>query len=290
MLASTGVPEPGMASEGSMARARISVCLVAAAWLASGCGNGSRSDGGADLSAVSGDLGAPRDLSASGDLSCVHQTFAGFAGTTANERRLDCTCGCDVDTFESGVVSGFWNVAAGESGVVPLVGVGLELEVASDGGTALSALNSESPLGPFYLDGDFDLLVDWRLAAPPPPGAHLTLNLSDQSGTVNGSYSLERERTTAGNGDFTAQLGGIAPVQIATTAESGTLELARSGFAVRALADGNLISQFTGASKGRLTVAFSAAVQGCVSDGGACQLTVVWHRMRMTGGALVDRR
>src|SRR5262249_53244090 len=91
----------------------VSRLPVAFALLFVACDDGSASripdGGGADLSALPGDFGAP-DLVAV-DATCVHQTFMSFGGISSSERRLDCTCGCTIDKFDGSLVNGWWGLA-----------------------------------------------------------------------------------------------------------------------------------------------------------------------------------
>jgi hypothetical protein len=262
---------------------------IAAACLLAGCGDD-----------VANDLGAPADLSALADAAadhgvdlapldatCTLQRFTGFFVGSPTEQRLDCTCGCIVDDFDSNIVNGYWGKpTAGNASYDPMPGNGLGVVVATPdgGGASIGGLNSLAPVEPFYLDGDFDLLVDWKAAAL-PNDAHVILTAQD--GTALGHYAVERTRDVGGNDLYVATLGGIAPVSAATTATSGTLELKRTGATVQALADGAPISQFTGAGTARMSLILTVALASC--SGGGCEFEGVFHHARMTRGAIVDR-
>jgi len=272
-----------------MSRGLLPFVLLA---LVAGCDhNDDLNDGGvADLSVVFDDAGNPLDLSAPGDLLCVPQTFGGFFGVTPSERRFDCSCGCTVDPFTGSVVAGFWNSAVPGATFAPSTN-GLSVSVtSSDGGVAIGALNSLNPASPFYIDGDFDLLIDYQLVGTPPQGAHLILStLNETLPGSSGTYRVERERDGAGTHQYSAELGGISPVKLATSATQGTLELQRTGFAFRALADGTQVTQFLGGAKARMTIVLTAALDvGCTGPG--CELQIVWRNLRLKQGALVDRR
>jgi hypothetical protein len=257
------------------------------ALLVAGCGGDHNApDGGGDGGPGGADLSAVADLHGPVDASCVLQLFGGFGGASTTERLVDCTCGCIIDRFESGIIAGFWGVPTTAGASFTPTDAGLQLSLAPpDGGLAIGAVNSSSPVAPFYLDGNFDLQVDYRLSGPLPPDAHVVLTVADM--TATGHYAVERERTAGGQDVYSASLGGIAPVTLATTAAAGTLELSRSGSTVKATADGAQVSQFTGANGARLGLVISGALNDC--GGGPCAMTVTFHNARMNGGALVDR-
>jgi hypothetical protein len=165
------------------------------------------------------------------------------------------------------------------------VGLAIALATPDGGGASVGAVNSLSPVEPFWLDGDFDLLVDYRLTGPLPDDAHVLLTVQDA--TPTGHYVVARERL-AGSGDvYSATLGGIAKITLATTAASGTLELQRNGAAIKALADGAAVSQFTGAGTARVQLILTGALASCAGTG--CAFTVVFSNARLTRGAITDR-
>ncbi len=268
---------------------RRASALAALVFACAGCGDDVATDLGAsnDLSALA-DAAADHGVDlAPLDATCTLQHFSGFVTGSPTEQRLDCTCGCIVDDFDSNIVSGYWGKpTAGNASYDPMPGNGLGIIVATPdgGGASVGGLNSLVPLEPFYLDGDFDVLVDWRAAALSNE-AHVILGVQDT--TPTGHYSVERTRDASGADLYVATLGGIAPVSAATTATSGTLELKRTGAAVQALADGTAISQFTGAGTARMSLILTVALAGC--SGSGCELEAVFHHARMTRGALVDR-
>jgi hypothetical protein len=268
--------------------------------LLAACGGESTNDGGADggrdMAVTVEDMPVPRDL-AGADLTCTLRTFMGFPGTSASLRRLDCPCGCILDAF-AGTTIGWWQPVTGPGASFSPTTSGLYATAApTDAGTAVAGLSSVGLTYSFYLDGDFDLSVDWRFADVPPPDAHAIAKVLVVNGASNLGYSIERQRTLASVDEFTAQLGGIAPVSSATSEVSGTLRLVRTGFTIEAWANGTKVSQFTGATNARLGLILSAAQSeaGCAvdggarPDGGACEVTVVWTNARLAVGSLVDR-
>jgi hypothetical protein len=265
--------------------------LVLLASLA-GCSKDDNSnDGGTgDMAVQLDDGGNPLDLTiVSGDMVCANQVFAGFFGVTPSERRLECACGCTVDPFTGAVVAGYWNSAVPGATFLPSAN-GLGVSVASDGGVEIAALNSLNPASPFFIDGDFDLLVDYQISGTPPNGSHIILNtLNETLPGATGTYRVARERSATGTDQYSAELGGIAPVKLATSATQGTLRLERTGFTFRASGDGNQVTQFLAGAKARMTIVLTAALDaGCT--GPACTLSITWKNLRLAKGALVDRR
>lgn len=270
-----------------MRQAGVLVLMLALA----GCGEG---DGGGDdgPDAGVGDLAGADLTGAEGgtDGACAFTVFNGFAGPPANERRFDCPCGCLIDSFEALAGAG-WNIVTENATFTPMTGQGLAVTVETTGSeVGIGALNSLNPGSTFVLDGDFELLVDWRLVGPMPRDAHVIFSLHDADPSPTGDYRLEREHTAAGLHQVTAMLGGVFPRSESTTATSGTFSLSRAGHLVQARNDSQLVSQFTGAVGSRLAIVLSAAVDGCESDAGTCTFTVVWRNLRLAKGALADRR
>jgi hypothetical protein len=256
--------------------------------LAAGCGKDESNDGGADMAVPVDDAGNPLDLTggASSDMVCANQTFAGFFGMTPSERRIECTCGCTIDPFTGASVSAYWSSPVPGALYTPGA-TGLGVAVGSDGGVAVAALNSLNPASPFYLDGDFDMLIDYQIIGTPANGSHIVLNaLNSTLAGGSGTYRVERERTTAGVNQYSAELGGIAPVKLATTATQGTLRIERQDFTFRASADGTQVTQFLGGVRARMEIVLTAAIEGCAG----CTLQIVWKNLRLAKGTLVDRR
>jgi hypothetical protein len=265
------------------------VLLFAALSAAAGCSddNNTPNDGGG------GDQGAPVDGGSvdlfGADLSCMYGLFPGFGGTSGAERRYDCPCGCTIDPLTSGAgISTLWNVTNQHATFVPGT-TGLAVTVDGTQGTpAIGGLGSFNPAAPFYLDGDFDLLIDYELVGTPPPNAHAILRVDNLKTGLNGVYTVERQTTGASANQYSAALAGILPVSVATTATSGTLELKRNGFTLQAIADASMVTQFTGAVQDRLAILITAGLDSCA--GGGCSFTVRWKNLRLNSGSLVDRQ
>jgi hypothetical protein len=265
------------------------VLLLAALSIATGCSDDDNSptDGGGGDEGANNVDGAGVDLFGA-DLSCMYGFFPGFGGASATERRYDCPCGCTIDPFTSAAsVSGIWNGTNMHATFTPTT-TGLEVGVDGTAGTpAIGGLASFNSTGPFFLDGDFDLLVDYDLVGTPPPNAHAILRVDNLKSGLNGVYTVERLTTAASANQYSAALAGILPVAVATTATSGTLELKRNGFTLQAIADGSMITQYTGAVQDRLAILVTVGLDTC---GGSCAFTVRWKNLRLNSGALVDRQ
>lgn len=258
-------------------------------------GAGGPGDGG-DASATVGDGGGADLLGV--DLTCTYGVFPGFPGLSNSERRFDCGCGCTVDPFTTTVVSGLWSGTIQGASFHPTAG-GLEVTVdTSQASPAIGGLSSTLASNQFYLDGDFDLLVDYQLETPLPPAAKVLLQVDNLKNPADSVYTIERSTSVAGGNAYRAELAGIQPVEVATTAQSGTLELKRSGFTLQAIADGNVVTQYVSAVPDRMAMLVTAGLAGCSMDGGApvdgsfagCRFTVRWRNLRLVSGSLVDRR
>jgi hypothetical protein len=259
----------------------------------SGCGE-EKSGGDASV----GDLGALGDINiAADDLAalppdlgpCNVMKFGGFSGISTDERKLYCPCGCTIDAFEGTFVNSFWTAPKSTGATFMPTATGLNVTVTHAPGNGMlenGSLSSLNSAGPWYIDGDFDLLVDYRIAAPLPEDAHIVLGVQPQSG----AYTLERGRSAAGVDQFESSFFGN-PVDKPTSTLQGTLQLTRTGTTVQALADGTMVSQYTGATTGRVSMTLAAVQKTCVNDAGSgCNFTVTWHNLRLNRGTLVDRR
>lgn len=265
-------------------------CVLVLA-LAAGCGDDT-SAGSADLSAAGdaglGDLGV-------GDLACVPAIFGGFPGPATPE-RLDCPCGCVVDAFDGTTVASPVWAKSNTSGAafVSMPGVGLGVMLTSAGGLEMGSLASEGlPLSSFYLDGDFDLRVDYDLGATPPPGAaNLVLGVR-APGTLSGTeqYEVRRQQLADGENGYAAHLGGVPDVVVPTTATHGTLRLTRQAYTVTAFADGTQLTTLISQYAGRVVITLAATLEGCtVGDAGAsCGYTPRWHRLVLASGRLINQ-
>src|SRR5262245_9822793 len=140
--------------------------MLLAVLLLGGCSDdngGAGGDGGADLSAGAIDFAAADLTSPSRDMTCAFSTFGGFFGASSTEQRFDCPGGCSIDTFQGNQVSSLWNGSVQSSMLKPTA-TGLEITPEpADGGVAFAGLSSVNPGGKFFLDGDFDLLIDYQL-------------------------------------------------------------------------------------------------------------------------------
>jgi hypothetical protein len=267
-----------------------SVALVASLLLVVGCGEDEGATARHDL-AASGDLAAPSGVGDLGpDLSaCVPRMFLGFFGTSDTPRSLDCTCGCVIDSFDGQFVASYWGNPHTTNAVFqgqPGTGLALTLTHAPGAGVESGGLNSFSPVAPFFLAGDFDVLVDYKLLTPLPPDTHLVLGVQPKLG----SDSVERARAADGSDQVAANLGGALVTQ-ASAATAGTLELQRTGGTVAALVDGIKVAQSVGGALEPVALTLAGAIASCSVDGGAsCSATLVWHNLRMKSGSLVDRR
>jgi hypothetical protein len=242
-----------------------------------------------DLAAAVADLAAPpgSDLSARSDASCTLQHFMGFPGMSDVERRLDCSCGCIIDPLDDTIVNGMWGLPKSSGGSYAPGPDGLAVTVARNGTTEFAALVSTSPVNPFFLDGDFDVSVDYELRGAIPPDAHAQLSAA----TPANNNTVERARLTDGSQTAQAIFPGVPPAAHADSSTSGTLELFKKSGTIEAIADGSLVSQRVGVTDTRFSLQLFVTLGACDPDGGdQCSFTVAWKNLRMTGGSLVDRR
>jgi hypothetical protein len=221
------------------------------------------------------------------DLAVCPAQFSGFPGVASSERRLDCNpCGCIIDPLTMAASQGLWEKT---STGATLSDSGAGLYIVTDGvsGPAFAALSSQSTLGPFYIDGDFDLRVDY-LVSLPSNATHVLLRVDVGNGGT--FYEVARRSASPTDSRYTAELAGLASM-VSTTNDQGTLRLVRAGTTVTAYGDAMQAGQITSASTGRLGITLAAGVDTCIApDGGSCTLVTTLKDVRLASGALVDRR
>ncbi len=264
--------------------------LVLALLVGAGCGDDSTMTGGGDLGAGD-DLAAPSgaDLSA-----CTTQLFPTFTGVQTSPMRFDCPCGCIIDPMDGDTLNPMWGAThTANAGFAPMAGVGLGMSLTWAGGPTpeQAGLYSVGPIAQFFLDGDFDMLIDYDLATAPPGESHLVLSVRDP-GTVQGLsvFEVERAHLADGTDEYSTMLGGVPPVALPTAATHGTLRLTRQGYTVSAYGDGQKISTLIAQKAGRVAVNLAATLAGCTtSDAGAtCGYTPRWRALRLATGTLVN--
>ncbi len=267
--------------------------LLVLALLAGGCGDdtttGSEEDmgsGGDDLSATPG-----FDFSRTGDLICENMVFGGFSGVPTSLAVFACPCGCVVDGMEAAEVNPMWGASnTTGSSFVGISGVGLGEDLQYSGTAQQLGLYSVGPVARFYLDGDFDMLIDYDLVSAPPGETHLILGVRDP-GVVAGTqtFELEREQMADGSNYYATMLGGVPAAMTATTATHGTLEIKRAGFTYTSYGDGALVSTFIAQKAPRVAVTVTGTLNGCTtSDGSAsCGYEPRFHNLRLASGTLV---
>lgn len=266
------------------------------AWLVGGCGDDTTTMGhaGGDLSAQTGgdDLSvAPPDMA-----TCMFRTFLGYPGANASLLTFDCSCGCLIDSFANTIVNENWGAStSGGASFVPMSS-GLEMSLTTtttSSGPSLASLASQGPIARFFLDGDFNLQVDYAMNASAPPGeAHLVLGVRKPN-TVDGIpvYEVERARLADGSEVYVTQLGGVPAVQTATTATHGTLRLTRAGFTLKSYGDGQLVSTLIAQDANRVEVTLAGALVSCndADSGTSCTYEPSWRNVQLNHGTLVNQ-
>ena len=221
---------------------------------------------------------------------CNPPVFSGFPGTVAVERRLDCPCGCLIDSLQQAATSSLWTrTTLGATLANSTTGLVVDVDGAQSGASA--TLSSVGQGGPFYIENDFDLRLDYVLDAMVAGGSdQLRITLAD-----NVSYVVTRTRTAGGQDQYTTTLNAT-PVTVTTTAATGTLRLLRRGAQLTAFGDTDQISQITTAESTRVAITIGSSVSACVAtDGGTgdggdgCTMSSTLHNLRLVDGSLVDR-
>jgi hypothetical protein len=258
-----------------------------------GCGDDSTSGGGRDMSAGGGGSGGADDLAVSGDLISCNRTFNGFPGVQTSPAFFACPCGCTIDSMDAAVVNPMWGAShTSNSGFAPMAGVGLGEDLHYAGSLEVLGLYSVGPAAQFFLDGDFDLLVDYDLVSAPPGQSHLLIGVRDP-GVVQGiqTFEIEREQLSDGSNYYATMLGGVPSNMITTTATRGTLRLKREGFKYTSYGDDNLVSTLIAQKAPRVAVTVTATLNDCaVADGGGatCGYQPRFHNLRLLSGTLAN--
>jgi hypothetical protein len=261
--------------------------------LAGGCGDDTTTGTG-DMSAGGDDLSsAGADFAGAGDMPCVNRMFNGFNGVQTTLAVFACPCGCTVDGMESSVLNPMWGATkTSGSNFAPIAGVGLGEDLHYSGNLETLGLYSVGPTAQFFLDGDFDMLVDYDLVSTPPGQTHLLMSVRDP-GAVQSiqTFDIEREQLPDGSGYYATMLGGVPSNMITSAATHGTLRLTRQGFMYNSYADGATVSTLIASKAPRVAVNITATLNDCSNaDGGmtACAYQPRFHNLRLASGTLVN--
>jgi hypothetical protein len=157
-----------------------------------------------------------------------------------------------------------------------------------DAGIGVATLASFAGPSPFFLEGDFDLLVDYAIVGALPHDAHALLVLDNTPNDVNAHYDIARESAPGGADNYSSGLGGVPPVKLSTADTSGTLELMRTGSTIQSLAGGTQVTQLVSATKARLSILLTVAIGDMCNT--SCTMSVRWSNLRLKSGTIVDRR
>jgi hypothetical protein len=262
------------------------------ALLAGGCGDDT-TDVNGDLSMSGDDASASNpDFVVAGDMPCANRLFPGFNGVQTSLAFFGCPCGCTVDAMESAVVNPMWGAShTANSNFAPIAGVGLGEDLHYSGSVEQLGLYSVGPTAQFFLDGDFDLLVDYDLVSAPPGETHLVVSVRDP-GTVQGiqTFEIEREQMADGSNFYATMLGGVPNASVATTATHGTLRMTRQGFMYKTYGDGALVSTLIAQKAPRVAVTITGTLNGCTTSdmGTSCTYQPRFHNVRLASGTLVN--
>ena len=196
--------------------------LLVLVLLAGGCGDDTTTASG-DMSAGGDDQSfAGADFAGAGDLPCTNRMFNGFNGVQTSLVVFACPCGCTVDAMESTVTNPMWGATkTAGSTFAPIAGVALGEDLHYSGTVAQLGLYSVGPTAQFFLDGDFDMLVDYDLVSTPPGESHLLMSVRDP-GAVQSiqTFDIEREQLSDGSGYYATMLGGVPSNMIASAAHA----------------------------------------------------------------------
>jgi hypothetical protein len=251
------------------------------------------------------DLKPPPDLERAPDLEhpdlepCVPPVFLGFRDG-GSVSPLDCNqCGCLIDAlndtnsiaekFGHGAISSF-SESVSDAGLT-LTGTNA-YEVPGAGNGNQGDYDYYNSPGRFYLDGDFDLELDYHIITW-PSGAHLQLYaLGPPADMALSYYSPEGIIQIYDNqgADRLWLYVDARTLDVDTTALTGTMRIRRTGNVLCASVLGHEQNCHTGTSPARPFVQIELVTQdsGCGSN---CFVNVQARlsRMRLLRGSLVDK-
>jgi hypothetical protein len=267
----------------------LAVLMVCAAL--GGCDDDSTSGGARDMSAGGG--GGDMSGGGGGDMITCNRTFNGFTGVQTSPAFFACPCGCTIDSMEAAIVNPMWGAThTANSSFAPIAGVGLGEDLHYAGSVEQLGLYSVGPTAQFFLDGDFDLLVDYDLVSTPPGQSHLLIGVRDPGVVMNiQTFDIERETLSDGSNEYATMLGGVPSNMVATTATTGTLRIKREGFTYTAYGDGTMVSTLIAQKAPRVAVTVTATLNDCAqADGGmsACSYQPRFHNLRLASGTLAN--
>jgi hypothetical protein len=260
--------------------------------LAGGCGDDTTSGAG-DLGASGDDLSLAGADVGGGDLPCANRAFGGFSGTPTSLAYFACPCGCTLDAMESSGVNPMWGAThTASSSFAPIAGVGLGEDLHYSGSVEQLGLYSVAPTAQFFLDGDFDMLIDYDLVTSPPGESHLVLSVRDPGAVQNIQiYEIERAQLADGSNGYATMLGGVPAKSVATTATRGTLRITRQGYTYTTYGDATQVSTLIAQQAPRVAVNVTATLNGCTTsdEGASCGYQPRFHNLRLASGTLVNQ-
>jgi hypothetical protein len=212
-----------------------------------------------DLSVAATDA---QDLQTPTDLVCVPPIFPGFGAGASSP--FDCTrCGCVVDDLTNNS-DGRWTRTASSGWTDSISGGTLTMTGSMVNNFTSDIFSSESH---FYLQGDFDLLVDYQVSNW-PSGGGFELIVQSPPGELGAAAPVATAHTYSSSGmtHLYMRIDSQTAQDTVTTATSGTYEISR-------VANTLCASRVGGTPKcGTLTLpsALSVVLEGSVTYNSSC--------------------
>ena len=227
-----------------------------------------------DLTAPPDLSSPPPDLFAPDLLPCVRPRFAGFFDGGSPD-PLDCdACGCDLDPLvDADSIALKLNHSANTGWSESVGDGGLTLSASAAANATGDVYNSS---GRFYLDGDFDLLIDFELSQYPVGGSLLLYALGPQADGGFGfrPFAAAQEYQAAGPEGRIRLYADDLFLDVPTSQAAGTLRVRRVGTRVCAAVVGEHEQCESGTSSARVWMQIYALVSNAscssVCTGAAC--------------------
>jgi hypothetical protein len=218
------------------------------------------------------------------DMVCVQSLFTGF-GAGGAVSPVQCPCGCILDDFTSFSSARWTSTVMGEWSATMAGGV-LTMATAGSNNVARPTLSSD---GKFYLDGDFDLVVDYKIVAwAVGGGANLTT-----LGPGNTAPTVHAHTYLLNGGRHLYVVVDNLIWDMPTSATQGTFEIKRTGSTLCATSVGTSPKCRNNSEVGRVTVSLQNTVDNATcssvcSGGGCCAQTTEYRNLKLVTGTIVD--
>ncbi len=241
-----------------------------------------------DLTSNNRDITAAPDLKGAPDLSkpdllCAPPLFPGFHNGAVSP--FDCrSCGCTIDDFTS-LSTDRWTSNVPAEWTVAL-SAGVATFSSSNAGSDNAQLSSD---GHFYLDGDFDMLVDYQIVTWTTGGGTNLASL----GPGSSAPTIQAHVYLSGGQGYYLRVDDMISQPPVVASDHGTFEILRTGSTICAQIVSGPMDCRSASETNRLTVALDTNVNsgGCSTSctpGNCCVQKSEFRNLRLKSGVIVS--